>query len=132
MALDSQSNWNVEMSQRLKIPIRPHEEQARKYAPSMTPPIPTTPTIHYKPSREVLLPVEILTQILSYIPIRASNQSAFWACSLLSRSWYSASISSLYSHPHLHGGNFHNFGKSNFGINANFRNFSRVLLPENS
>jgi len=41
--------------------------------------------------------------------MEASTQSTFWACSLVSRSWYSASISSLYSHPQLHGGNFHTF-----------------------
>jgi hypothetical protein len=108
MALDAQSNWNIEMSQPLKIPIRSHKGQQADVKKSSK--ISSAPTILYKPSsREILLPTEILTQILSYIPLRPSTQSTFWACSLVSRSWYSASIFSLYSKPHLHGGNFHKF-----------------------
>ncbi|TVY45904.1 F-box protein [Lachnellula subtilissima] len=109
MALDAQSNWEVEMSQPLKIPIRLQNEQARDYSTSTPRSIPTIQAVRYKPSDEVLLPTEILSQILSYISMNASTQSTFWACTLVSRSWYSASITSLYSHPHLHGGNFHTF-----------------------
>ncbi|TVY60886.1 F-box protein, partial [Lachnellula suecica] len=105
MALDAQSNWNVEMSQPLKVkmPFRSHSRQQVE-APSLV------RTIHLKPSaREILLPTEILTEILSYIPLRPASQPLFWACTLVSRSWYAASIARLYSRPHLHGGNFHRF-----------------------
>lgn len=108
MALDAQSNWNIEMSQPLKIPIRGGKEEAQEKEIETPSTASSVPETLYKPSsREVLLPVEILDQIFSYIP--ATSQSTFWACSLVSRSWYSASISILYSNPHLHGGNFHRF-----------------------
>lgn len=61
------------------------------------------------PSREILLPYEIISHILSFVPHRPTTQSTFWACCLVSRAWYSASIAFLYARPHLHGGNFSEF-----------------------
>jgi hypothetical protein len=58
---------------------------------------------------EVRLPVEILTQIVSYIPSGALGQSTAWACCLVSRQWYSAAISKLYETPRLTGPNFDKF-----------------------
>jgi hypothetical protein len=58
---------------------------------------------------EVCLPVEILTQIVSYIPSGAVGQSTAWACCLVSRQWYSAAISKLYERPRLTGPNFDKF-----------------------
>ncbi|KAI1007512.1 hypothetical protein K3495_g721 [Podosphaera aphanis] len=63
-------------------------------------------------AHEVLLPVEIITQIVGSIPCDASNQPALWACSLVSRTWYQASIGLLYLRPYLNGGNFDLFVKT--------------------
>ncbi|KAM3068442.1 hypothetical protein ACMFMG_009581 [Clarireedia jacksonii] len=104
MALDAQSNWNVEMSQPMKLSIRSREPEMvskssyRDEAGYLKP-----------PSREIRLPLEIISHILSFIPIRASNQSTFHACTLVSRLWYSASIALLYQRPYLTGGNFNSF-----------------------
>jgi hypothetical protein len=104
MALDAQSNWNVEMSQPLKIAIRPSNlKQAQPPAFSLTT---ITPP---QTGRDVLLPPEIISHILSYIPRRENTQSTFWACCLVSRVWYSASINHLYNRPYLNGGNFSEF-----------------------
>lgn len=67
-------------------------------------------TVILSPSAsEVDLPLEIILQILAFIPRRPNYQSTFWACTLISRSWYSQSISILYERPWLHGGNFNEF-----------------------
>jgi hypothetical protein len=106
MALDAQSNWNVEMAQPLKIPIR---LSSQKPIAELSPTSPI-PTIIPSPSgREVLLPSEIIAQILSYIPRRENTQSTFWACCLVSRAWYSAGIALLYNRPYINGGNFAEF-----------------------
>jgi hypothetical protein len=102
MALDAQSNWDVSMSQPFKIPIR-----LSKQKPSS--PTPTPAPYFEPPTREILLPTEIISHILSFIPQRSSSQGTLWACSLVSRTWYSASIARLYAQPHLHGGNFSEF-----------------------
>jgi hypothetical protein len=104
MALDAQSNWNVEMAQPPKIPTRPSSQRPTQELP------PTVPAIIPSHSgREVLLPSEIISHILSYIPRRENMQSTFWACSLVSRAWYSASIALLYNRPYVNGGNFSEF-----------------------
>jgi F-box-like len=104
MALDAQSNWNVEMAQPLKIPIRPFEQN-----PTQPLPAPVSAIIPSYSGREIVLPSEIISHILSYIPRRENTQSTFWACSLVSRAWYSASIALLYHRPYLNGGNFAEF-----------------------
>jgi len=60
-------------------------------------------------SREGLLPLEIISQIISFIPRRVSSQSTLWACTLVNRTWYSAGIALLYERPYLTGGNFAEF-----------------------
>ncbi|KAF4624504.1 hypothetical protein G7Y89_g13666 [Cudoniella acicularis] len=106
MALDAQSNWNVEMSQPLKIPIRQRDKHSDKlFSQEFSAEI----TFMRPPAREILLPSEIITQILSYIPLQKASQSTFWSCALVSRTWYSCSIAFLYVHPHLDGGNFADF-----------------------
>ncbi len=59
--------------------------------------------------REVRLPVEILSHVISYIPSGSVGQSTAWACCLVSRQWYSAAISKLYEKPRLAGHNFEEF-----------------------
>jgi hypothetical protein len=101
-ALDAQSNWNVEMSQPLRIPIHSKEKEKHRQMP---PPI----LLKSQSSREVLLPLEIISYIIAFIPHRLEYQGTFWACALISRSWYSATIATLYDRPWLHGGNFNEF-----------------------
>lgn len=103
MALDAQSNWNVEMPQ-LRLPkkeaiedmSRTQNLEAAFAATSMS-------------GREINLPQEVVIQIVSCIPHRQSEQKTFWACCLVSRVWYSAAIASLYERPYIHGGNFQEF-----------------------
>lgn len=103
MALDAQSNWNVEMSQPLKLSIRSQKAEPKQSPGSMA-------ELYLKaPSQEILLPLEIISHILSYIPHRADTQSTFHSCTLVSRLWYSASISLLYDRPYLNGANFNAF-----------------------
>lgn len=61
------------------------------------------------PGKEIELPLEILIQIISYIPRRQENQKTLWACCLVSRAWYSAAVTFLYERPHIGGGNFQEF-----------------------
>jgi hypothetical protein len=58
---------------------------------------------------EVQLPIEIITQIVSYLPSGSLGQRSAWACCLVSRQWYSAAISKLYERPRLTGSNFDKF-----------------------
>lgn len=60
-------------------------------------------------SQEVVLPVEVVIQIVSYIPRRVSEQKTLWSCCLVSRVWYSATIPLLYNRPYLGGSNFQAF-----------------------
>jgi hypothetical protein len=66
---------------------------------------------------QVHLPVEVLSYILSFVASfhDLKIQSTIWACCLVSRSWYAASISHLYAHPLLD--------------NRNFDKFARTLCP---
>ncbi|KAE8448994.1 hypothetical protein EG329_008582 [Mollisiaceae sp. DMI_Dod_QoI] len=102
-ALDAQSNWNVEMSKPLQVPIRLRTQQATLESASAPMIIPS------KSGREILLPSEVISDILSYIPRRVSAQGTFWACTMVSRAWYSASIALLYERPYLNGSNFAEF-----------------------
>ena len=90
------------MSQPFRIPIRSNKQKSASPSPSPAP-------FMNHPSREILLPAEIIANVLSFVPARPASQSTFWACSLVSRAWYSASIALLYAQPHLHGGNFSEF-----------------------
>jgi hypothetical protein len=58
---------------------------------------------------EVQLPIEIIIQIISYLPPGTPGQRSAWACCLVSHQWYSAAISKLYERPHLTGPNFGKF-----------------------
>jgi hypothetical protein len=107
MALDAQSNWDVEMSQPLKIPIRNAHGNV-PYAPAALTPF-QTPLRNTEPSREIPLPPEIITRVLEYLPRRATMQGTLWACTLVSRIWYTSSIALLYERPYLTGGNFSAF-----------------------
>ncbi|KAF5868137.1 putative f-box domain protein [Botrytis fragariae] len=103
MALNAQSNWNVEMSQPLKLPIRSQNSEPKPASESMA-------ELYRKaPAQEILLPMEIISQILSYIPNRVDTQYTFYSCALVSRLWYSASIAILYERPYLSGSNFNSF-----------------------
>jgi hypothetical protein len=58
---------------------------------------------------EIQLPVEIIAQVVSYLPSGSLGQRSAWACCLVSRQWYSAAISKLYERPRLTGPNFDKF-----------------------
>lgn len=104
MALDSQSNWNVEMSQPLKLAvISTASETAEQSVADML-----LPALH-SDADEVLLPLEIIENILNYIPRSRKSQPVFWSCALVSRMWYSAAIKILYERPYLDGSNFNEF-----------------------
>lgn len=104
-ALDAQSNWDIEMNKSQKIIS---DSLRRKEAASK----PLPPYLFSDPSQfshEGTLPPEIVSQIISFVPHRASSQSTLWACTLVNRTWYSAGIASLYQRPYLTGGNFAEF-----------------------
>ncbi|KIW17368.1 hypothetical protein PV08_04562 [Exophiala spinifera] len=63
---------------------------------------------------EVPLPVEVLNLILSYTSTLQDDETQYtlWACCLVSRSWYAASISHLYAHPLLGNRNFDKFART--------------------
>ncbi|KAH6665475.1 hypothetical protein B0J14DRAFT_606195 [Halenospora varia] len=106
MALDLQSNWNVEMSQPFKIP--PQQQKKPNGIESLPSPSPS-PELLKPPTRELQLPSEIVSQILSFIPLRPRSQYTFWSCALVCRTWYGCAIPLLYVHPHLDGSNFSTF-----------------------
>lgn len=54
----------------------------------------------------VQLPQELLQQIFSYL---AGSQNTLYACSVISQSWYSASIAFLYENPMITGKNYNSF-----------------------
>jgi hypothetical protein len=106
MALDAQNNWDVEMSQPFKVPLRrplsyPIEASGRELSFEKL-------SFFTPPSRETILPHEIIFQIVSFIP-QHSSQSTIWACALVSRTWYDSSIARLYKYPHLTPANFEAF-----------------------
>ena len=78
---------------------------------------------------EVLLPVEIITHIVSFLPSGgSSDQHDAWACCLVSSQWYSAAISKLYEAPRL-GSNFDKFAATLCPpINTHIRRVGLELL----
>jgi hypothetical protein len=103
MALDAQNNWNVEMSQPLRL-----KPDTYLPAPGSAGPPSSLPTNLTKLS-EVLLPIEIIQRIVDHIDCLENDQKTLWACCLVSRAWYSGSIERLYDRPYLRGGNFQAF-----------------------
>lgn len=99
MALDAQSNWNVEMAQTTCPQFSSEEMETQSIAP----------VVMKAPGREIHLPVEVILNIISFIRRRESSQRTLWAASLVSKIWYEASISRLYEHPYLSGKNFQEF-----------------------
>lgn len=72
-----------------------------------------------------LLPSEILEQIAAYTEPSPSRQRDLWAMSLVSRPWYFAAISTLYSRPTISGKNFQLFVRTICpSINAHVRKTS--------
>lgn len=57
----------------------------------------------------VPLPTEVLQHIISFLQNREDSQRDLWACCLVSRQWYSASLSTLYERPRLRSRNFERF-----------------------
>ncbi|KAH8601578.1 hypothetical protein B0O99DRAFT_735965 [Bisporella sp. PMI_857] len=99
MALDAQSNWNVEMSQPLKISSHTRRRTSALKSPILLP-------IRSNSTREVPLPPEILTQIFRHVSDLENAQAAFYSCSLTSHIWYTICTPYLYARPILTGGNF--------------------------
>ena len=92
--------WDIEMSKALQSSTRSDPSSNT----TNTPP----PYFKLNP-REVPLPAEIIAQILLFLSPSGdapARQSTLHALTLLSRTWYTATIASLYSYPQLHGGNF--------------------------
>lgn len=58
---------------------------------------------------EVPLPIEIILQILTYIPHNSQYQKTLYSCCMINRAWYSAAIPYLYERPYLDGSNFIEF-----------------------
>jgi hypothetical protein len=103
MALDPQGNWNIEMPQ---LRISKKEDRSLNLAKET---LESAFVAHSLSGREIYLPLEIIIQIVSYVPHRESEQKTLWSCSLVSRSWYSAAIPFLYDRPYIRGHNFHQF-----------------------
>lgn len=120
MALDADRNWTAEMeesmnkwlqkgleSKKAKTPYTEnlHKQVESEYLPSIPSKTERSPLNH----TAVHLPLEIILQILSYVPRDPKSQSYFHACCLISRSWYSATVPLLYDNPHITGKNFKQF-----------------------
>ncbi|KAI9674843.1 MAG: hypothetical protein M1829_003583 [Trizodia sp. TS-e1964] len=80
-------------------------------------------------STEVFLPSEVIFNILSFIPRRASSQPTLHACSLVSRQWYAAAVLLLYERPHISGRNFKQFVATICpSVNAHVRKSELAIL----
>lgn len=122
MSLDMQSNWNAEMS----LPLRVSTTSPTVDIPEE---LDRSVQLTMPHSKEIILPPEIISQIVSYVHRRASSQQMLWACALVSRIWYSSTIPLLYECPHLHGGNFQQFVSTVCpSKNAHIRHSSLALL----
>ena len=68
---------------------------------------------------DVQVPQELLQQIFLYL---SGNQKTLHACSLASRSWYSASVAYLYENPVITGKNYNSFVQASCpSVNAHVR-----------
>ena len=68
------------------------------------------------------LPLEVIDNILSFVPRVPASQPTLHACTLISRAWYSAAIGRLYEVPTITGRNYDMFTKSICpSINAHIR-----------
>jgi hypothetical protein len=104
MSLNPQSNWNAEMEEDLAR----RKSKNRKIFEDL--PSLSALTLTFKPNaQQIPLPSEIISQIISYIPRREAEQKTLWACCLVSRAWYHATIERLYERPYLKGRNFEPF-----------------------
>lgn len=102
MALDVKSNWETELQQpQIGTVSRTLTPRSATLLPSLAD--------HAYNATEAPLPIEIILQILSFVPHRPESQKTFGACCLVSRSWYAAAISLLYERPYLGGSNFQQF-----------------------
>lgn len=99
--------WDVEMSQPLKAQVQMIEASS----PTIPPPSTSFDFDETTSSsfREILLPSEIVAHILGFLPRRLGSQGTLWACTLVSRVWYTSSIALLYEHPYLDGSRFEAF-----------------------
>ena len=68
------------------------------------------------------LPLEVIENIISFVPREPASQPTLHACTLVSRAWYSAAIGRLYEEPTITGRNYDMFTKSICpSINAHIR-----------
>ena len=103
MALNPQENWNVEMSQPLKLSHLGKTVETKLGSNTTV----LTDKGFSKPwTHEILLPTEVISNILSFIPHSTTSQPTLWSLCLLSRSYYSATIARLYASPNLTPRNF--------------------------
>ena len=63
---------------------------------------------------EVALPIEVISIVTAQVAARRrhDSQKSLWACCLVSKSWYAASILQLYCRPHLSSRNFDLFART--------------------
>ena len=109
MALEVKANWDVEMSKpAVSVTSSRLLDLAKKEADT-TEPSSVDSIMQTNPSRQLALPLELVIQILEYLPQGHGTQPTLWACSLVSRAWYKASAARLYQSPYLYGGNFDAF-----------------------
>ena len=118
MALDQQRNWDASMADNLvaiksrkmtggmplrSISIISEPPPRRHQQPNSAEPVEQN---HREP---VYLPDELILEILSYVVSENRHQQSLWACCLLSRQWYTATIPLLYQQPILEGRAFDPF-----------------------
>ena len=75
-----------------------------------------------EPSIAPPLPLEVIENILSFVPRVRASQPTLHACTLVSRVWYAAAIGRLYAYPRITGRSYDKFTKSICpSINAHIR-----------
>lgn len=80
---------------------------------------------HIVGDRLPALPIEVLCQVVDYVHFFPSAQRDLWALTLVSQSWYAASVASLYKKPDISGKNFGLFVRTLCpSINAHIRKTS--------
>ncbi|KAL8692927.1 MAG: hypothetical protein Q9224_003861 [Gallowayella concinna] len=83
------------------------------------------------PPQDSRLPTELLFQIVTYVHGFSSAQRDLWAMTIVSRSWYAAAITPLYSKPDISGKNFNLFVRTLCpSINAHIRKTSFSSMVE--
>jgi hypothetical protein len=135
MALDCQSNWNIQMRREDPGQTNKREGLTLVHATGLGPDtdlrsraqsLPMTDDRHSTSEatlEAVYLPDEIIIQILEYLADTREAQHSLASVALLSHQWYSAAVPFLYRQPNLYGKNFDPFARAICpSINLHVRN----------